>query len=250
MIRSSRHGGFDFRDIHVLVVEDEEFARTLTTQVLRGYGCAGVQSAEHGNQALDILTAATRSFDLIICDFRMPRMNGIELLKAIRRGVPGVARDIPFAMLTSHADKPVVGLAFELDVDCFLIKPITAATMRERLVRVMSTDRPIKPPFDYHEINTDRVADEGDTLDMERTSPGVVVPQRDEPVDKSKVARPGTRITTLAKVRAGAMLVDPIVTSGGQMLVPAGIALDKRTIERLRDLAEMDPGVREIHIED
>lgn len=239
MIRSSRHSGFDFRDIHVLVVEDEEFARTLTSQVLRGYGCADVQSVEDGNQALDHLTAATRSFDLIVCDFRMPKMNGIELLKAIRKGAPGVARDIPFAMLTSHADKPVVGLAFELDVDCFLIKPITAATMRERLTRVMSTDRPIKAPFDYHEVNTDRVADDAD---LQRPPPPVQRP--------AMTLRPGTRVVSLSKVRPGSVLVDAMTTSNGQMLLPAGVSLDARTIARLRDLAEMDANVREVHIED
>lgn len=243
MIRSSRHSGFDFRDIHVLVVEDEEFARTLTSQVLRSYGCAGVQAVENGNQALDNLTAATRSFDLIICDFRMPKMNGLELLKAIRKGVPGVARDIPFAMLTSHADKPVVGLAFELDVDCFLIKPITAATMRERLTRVMSTDRPIKAPFDYHEIDTDRVADEGDLLDMERADPAGPASGR------GRISRAGTRIVSLAKVKPDSILVDPIMTSNGQVLLPSGASLDVRTIARLRDLAEMDANVREVHVE-
>ncbi|MDF1792421.1 MAG: response regulator [Thalassobaculaceae bacterium] len=245
MIRSSRHGGFDFRDIYVLVVEDEEFARALTNQVLRGYGCAGVMAVENGNLALDVLTTATRSFDLIICDFRMPKMNGLELLKAIRKGVPGVARDIPFAMLTSHADKPVVGLAFELDVDCFLIKPITAATMRERLTRVMASDRTIKKPFDYYEIDTDR-AGTGDVMsDMESVSRAGATP-----ATVGKVSRPGTKIVSLAKVRPGSVLVDPVVTSGGQQLLPAGSTLDTRTVARLRDLAEMDASVREVHVED
>lgn len=242
MIRSSRHGGFDFRDIYVLVVEDEEFARTLTSQVLRGYGCAGVIAVENGNLALDVLTAATRSFDLIICDFRMPRMNGLELLKAVRKGVPGVARDIPFAMLTSHADKPVVGKAFELDVDCFLIKPIAAATMRERLTRVMASDRPIKAPFDYHEIDVDPVTADGDLPDMESAS-AVDSAQR-------SAGRSGTKVVSLSKVRPGSVLADPVSTGGGQQLLPAGSTLDTRTIARLLDLAEMDPNVREVHVEE
>jgi CheY-like chemotaxis protein len=259
MIRQARHSGFDFRDTHALVVEDEEFARTLTSQVLRGFGCPSVQTAMNGNKAIDILCAATRSFDLIICDFRMPKMNGIELLKEIRKGVPGVARDIPFAMLTSHADKPVVGLAFELDVDCFLIKPITANTMRERLTRVMSTDRLIKPPYDYHEVDTDRVIDAGaEAADADRAAPAVVHNQGDAAAaaggspsagGKGRVARDGTRILSLNAVKAGAILVDPVLTSGGQMLIPAGRALDKRTIERLRNLAEIDKSVREVHVE-
>lgn len=248
MIRSSRHGGFDFRDTYTLVVEDEEFARSLTSQVLRGFGCAGVHSAENGNAAIDMLTCATRSYDLIVCDFRMPKMNGLELLKAIRKGVPGVARDIPFAMLTSHADKPVVGLAFELDVDCFLIKPITAATMRERLVRVMSTDRTIKPPYDYFEVDIDRVGGADDMMDMDPGASPLADPGGARGSQPGGAAREGTRIVDLAKVRTGSILANPLMTSSGQVLMPAGSTLDRRTIERLRDLAEMDPSVREVHV--
>ena len=234
MIRSSRYSGFDFRDLHVLVVEDEEFARTVTCQVLRGFSCARVLSAEDGQQATDMLTSATRSFDLVICDFKMPAMNGLELLKLVRRGLPGVARDLPFALLTSHSDKAIVGAAFELDVDCIMIKPVTAATMRGRITRVMATDRPIKAPFDYHDNAPDGVGAAAGS----RAAAGEVV------------ARPrgdGQR-TPLSEVRYGAVLARSIVTSGGHVLVTSGETLDQRTIERLQELAELDPAVREVQI--
>lgn len=245
MARSERYGTFDFRDLRVLVVEDEEFARGLTCQVLKGFGCAAVAAAENGNQAVDLLSTADRSFGLIVCDFRMPRMNGIELLKRVRVGLAGVARDTAFAMLTSYSDKPVVGLAFKLDVDCFLTKPTTAANMRNRLQRVMSTDRFIKPPFDYHEVYIDSIED----LELADADAA--------PIEASPQARgsgagarplPG-RPVRLTDVRPGTVLVAPLKTSGGQTLLPTGTALDARTLERLQNLAEIDLVVAEVRIE-
>ena len=233
----------------MLVVEDEEFARGLTCQVLKGFGCATVVAAENGNRAVDLLSTADRSFGLIVCDFRMPRMNGIELLKRVRVGLAGVARDTAFAMLTSYSDKPIVGLAFKLDVDCFLTKPTTAANMRNRLQRVMSTDRFIKPPFDYHEVFIDNVED------LEPEGPGAdpiaVGPQAQGPRSSSKTGAPvlAGRSVRLADVRPGTPLVAPVKTSGGQTLLPIGTALDTRTLERLQNLAEIDPAVGEVRIE-
>ena len=249
MARSERYGTFDFRDLRVLVVEDEEFARGLTCQVLKGFGCATVVAAENGNQAVDLLSTAHRSFGLIVCDFRMPRMNGIELLKRVRVGLAGVARDTAFAMLTSYSDKPIVGLAFKLDVDCFLTKPTTAANMRNRLQRVMSTDRFIKPPFDYHEVFIENVED------LEPEGPGA------DPIAVSQQARAsgvpsesggralGGRSVRLADVRPGTKLVAPVKTSGGQILLLTGTSLDARTLDRLQNLAEIDPAVAEVRIE-
>ena len=249
MIRSMRHSGFDFRDIRSLVVEDEEFARTLTSQVLRSFGCASVHAVADGNQAIDVLTNATQSFDLVICDFRMPRMNGLELLKAVRKGLPGVARDIVFAMLTSHADKPIVGLAFQLDVDCFLIKPITASTMNERLVRVLSTERPIKSPLDYHETGLDSVMDlalsEGASA---ADVPSVVSATEDRGLATTTVQQ--ARRVKLTEIRPGSVIAAPIKTGAGDVLLKAGSTLDRRTIDRLSDLAEIDPAVGMVQVAD
>ena len=252
-MRGARHSGFDFRDIHVLVVEDEEFARNMTCQVMRLFGCASVQAAENGNLATDMMITATRSFDLIVCDVRMPQMNGLELLKSVRRGVPGVARDIPFAMLTGNADKPVVGLAFKLDVDCFLIKPVTANNMRERITRVMTTERTIKSPFDYHDIDVDVV----DMTVPKFTRSGPAIRTKPKPKAPStedrqlaaidKAVSMGRKVK-LNDLQAGSKLSDSIKTRNGQVLVTEGSTLDERTIERLRDLAELDDDISSVQI--
>lgn len=263
MIRSERHSAIDFRDLNVLVVEDEPFSREVGAHLLRSFGCPIVREARNGEHAVEQLTTATRSFGLVVCDFRMPGITGLQLLKLIRVGLPGVARDIPFAMLTGHADKPIVGLAFKLDVDCYLTKPVTAVTMRNRITKVMTTDRSIKSPFDYQEIEVDGVTE---PADGSRASPGIVVTpaesvQIGRGASQTAIAAPGqssapssraagsARKTPLSRVPPGTVLAEPVITSRGQVLVPAGIALDKRTIDRLLDLAEFDPGVRKVTIE-
>ncbi len=176
-------------------------------------------------------------------------MNGLELLKALRKGLPGVALDMPFAMLTGHADKPVVGLAFELDVDCFLIKPITAAVMNERLVRVLSTDRPVKSPYDYHDVDLDSAIQVAEAA----VGANAEIPAIVSPGDRSGEPRPAPpdgrdQPVDLTSVRNGVILAKPIATTSGHVLLQAGTELDQRTIERLQDLAEIDPNLKQIYI--
>jgi CheY-like chemotaxis protein len=261
MIRFAKHGAVDFRDLHVLVVEDEPYARELSSHLLRSFGCLVVREAKNGEQAIDMLTGASRSYGLVMCDFRMPGMTGLQLLKRIRTGLPGVARDTAFAMLTGHADKPIVGLAFQLDVDCYLTKPIAAEAMRSRVTRVMMTDRAIKSPYDYQDIDVDGVM-ETDSEPGERASPGIVLSAKRNGRAKAggakaegaaPAAEPGKgaggRSVPLKRVAPGSVLAEPVITGRGQLLVPSGVVLDMRTLERLRDLAELDPSVRDVVIE-
>ena len=117
-----------------------------------------MHAESNGRRALDFLATTTNAIDLIISDVRMPQINGLDLLKAVRMGVPGISRHTTFALLTGYSDKDVVASAFSFDVDCFLIKPISARAIRERISQVMATDRPLKTPVDYHALADDRPA--------------------------------------------------------------------------------------------
>ena len=118
-------------------------------------GCETVAAANNGDDALTVMLTASHGFDIIISDFEMPVMNGLQLLKAIRIGTRGVSRDIPFVMLTGHSDRFIVGTAFSLDVDSFVVKPVTPKTLKARISHIMASDRLIKKPIDYDEISID-----------------------------------------------------------------------------------------------
>lgn len=104
---------------HILVVEDDEFMRfTLETELeAAGYR---VSLAENGQAAIEL--ARQQYFDLIICDIRMPGLNGLETLSALRAHQPE-ARNI---VVTGYADPDAPITAVKLKVDDYLMKPFTS----------------------------------------------------------------------------------------------------------------------------
>lgn len=241
MIRSDRHGGFDFRDVRALVVDDEDYNRVLTRDVMLRFGCAEVEEAVNGVEGLTVLQQTTRAFDLVVADFRMPEMDGLQFLKTIRVGAPGIPRHLPIAMLTTFSDRYVVAAAFNLDVDCFLIKPVSADSMQTRLARVLSTERPIRPPSDYSGVNIDPPKE-----------PEAVWSRGFEPVavhDGGAMAPPEVaRMVDLNRVRPGAILAGDVKAENGEVVLRSGEVLDKTTLARLKEMAELDEAVRSVVI--
>jgi len=122
----------------ILVVDDEEFIRSLVKQLLTELGASTVLDAENGRQAIDLLATQGENVDCIVSDFKMPDKNGIELLQAIRSGSAKVERNLPFAMLTGYSDKFVLGLAMAMDVDAFIAKPVSKEMLASRLTPLLS----------------------------------------------------------------------------------------------------------------
>ncbi len=99
-----------------LVVDDMSVIRQLLMAILKhlDFECQG---ASNGRVALDLL--AKRKFDLVLCDWNMPGMNGTELVKAIRTTYPSV----PIIMVTAESDPVRVAELRDLGVDGYIVKP-------------------------------------------------------------------------------------------------------------------------------
>lgn len=119
--------------IKVLVVDDQNSVRQMTRMTLEEIGFRHIHEAENGVQAME--KAALQPLDLIISDFNMPEMDGLGLLRAVR-GHPAV-RKVPFILLTGRGDKELVVKAAQAGVNNYLIKPFTAAILREKIEQVM-----------------------------------------------------------------------------------------------------------------
>jgi two-component system, chemotaxis family, chemotaxis protein CheY len=119
--------------IKVLVVDDQNSVRQMTRMTLEEIGFRHIHEAEHGRQAMEI--ASLQPLDLIISDFNMPEMDGLCLLRAVR-GHP-VVRKVPFILLTGRGDKELVVKAAQAGVNNYLVKPFTAAILREKIEQVM-----------------------------------------------------------------------------------------------------------------
>ena len=100
----------------ILVVDDEEMMRELLVDVLAMEGYT-VETAENGQVAMERLKASPPL--LVISDIKMPRMNGFELLKAVKESFPSMR----IIMMTGYSDDFTVKDALRLNADEYIIKP-------------------------------------------------------------------------------------------------------------------------------
>jgi two-component system chemotaxis response regulator CheY len=101
--------------------------------ILKNIGIQTIVTAESGKAALDKLRHS--NFDLIICDWNMPEMNGIELLKTVR--AEWRLDNLPFLMLTAEAYKENISEAMRAGVTDYVVKPFTAETLAKKVVAIL-----------------------------------------------------------------------------------------------------------------
>jgi two-component system chemotaxis response regulator CheY len=119
----------------VLVVDDSKAVCLNLRSFLKDLGFPNVDMAEDGLVALEKLRADARGYILIISDWRMERMNGYELLKAVREDI--TTKHIPFIMITAQNAPENVVLAKNAGVNNYIIKPFTIATLKQRMEAVL-----------------------------------------------------------------------------------------------------------------
>jgi len=122
-------GSPSYADLSVLLVEDEAFARKLTLATLQRIGIRKVTAAENGNEALKAIGHSREPFHLILSDWNMPVMNGLELLHEVRAHHPSM----PFLMLTGHADEELVLAARAARVNGYIVKPFSTEQLRSKI---------------------------------------------------------------------------------------------------------------------
>jgi two-component system chemotaxis response regulator CheY len=121
-------------NMNVLVVDDFLTMRRILKNILKQVGFKKMEEAEDGAQALDMIKNADPPFDLIIADWNMPKMTGIELLKAIRADPE--LKHLPVIMVTAEAQKSRVLEAVQAGVSNYIVKPFTAETVKGKLEQV------------------------------------------------------------------------------------------------------------------
>ena len=116
----------------VLVVDDFSTMRRIVKNILRQLGFENILEADDGMSALDVLRS--QSIDFIISDWNMPRLSGIELLKAVRTSEEW--KDLPFLMVTAEGQKENVLEAVKAKVSNYIVKPFTPDTLAEKIKKI------------------------------------------------------------------------------------------------------------------
>jgi len=123
------------KNLQILIVDDQQSMRELTRHCLKQIGCSQVAAAKSGEDALDAL--GKTKFDLIISDWNMDGISGLELLTKIRNNP--VIKTLPFIMATGQKDKAQVIAAKEAGVNNYIVKPFSAADLKKRVEAVLGT---------------------------------------------------------------------------------------------------------------
>lgn len=125
-------------DTKILVVDDYKTMLRIHVNLLKQLGFKGVTTTLSGRGAIDVL-AIHDNFGLIISDWNMEPMSGLELLRAVRDGRGGEAyTNVPFIMVTAESKTENVIAAKEAGVTNYIVKPFNAATLRAKLSAIPS----------------------------------------------------------------------------------------------------------------
>ena len=123
----------DYSHISVLLVDDEAAALDLCTRLLERIGFSDIDVASDGRSALDQLKG--RKYDVVISDWNMPEMTGLELVRRIR-GDEKLAK-IPFLMTSVDGAIDRARVARQAGVNAFLIKPFDETALKAKLHEVL-----------------------------------------------------------------------------------------------------------------
>ena len=116
----------------ILIVDDFSTMRRIIKNLMRDLGFTNTSEADDGATALPMLQGG--GYDFLITDWNMPQMTGLELLKAVRAD-PNLSK-MPILLVTAEAKKQQIVEATQAGVNGYIVKPFTAATLKEKIEKI------------------------------------------------------------------------------------------------------------------
>lgn len=215
----------------VLVADDEPFNLSIVSRMMRELGCSkdDLLTATNGAQVLAALDGTPPVPTLVVLDFNMPSGNGLQILKMVRTGKTAMPRDLRILMLTGSSDFGLVGAAMALEVDAFIIKPVSLAAMNGRLEKVLGPRNDLKSAAEYEAIDVEAVSQRL----LSRKPVGLARPKTE-----AKKTANGMAIRIDA-VKPGAILSEDVRSPTGELLLGKATQLTERLIRRLVEIQPM-----------
>ena len=130
----------------VLIVDDDIDMLRMLKMIVRDAGATHIQRARNGRLAINDLRKHLNIYDLIISDWEMPEVNGLELLQQIRIRRP----ELPFIMLIGRSKKEEILAALEAKVTACISKPFAPHELKKKILAVRNKPEPVE--HDYFEI--------------------------------------------------------------------------------------------------
>ena len=178
----------------ILVVDDNHHMRLLIMEILRAIGIRDAHEANDGAEALNEMRQ--RRIDLVITDIAMQPIDGVDFVRLLRNSNDSPNPTVPVIMITGHSTASKVVEARDAGVNEFLVKPVTAKGVLDRIHRVIDFPRPFIRTADYFGPDRRRRADPDYKGERRRSTDGPVEDKASGPVDDEAAA---IRETLLAR---------------------------------------------------
>ncbi|MSO93662.1 MAG: response regulator [Rhodospirillales bacterium] len=130
---------YNIQRLNFLLVDDNKFMRTIVRAVLNTWGCRNIVEASDGEEGLKELKVFPA--DLVICDWEMAPMDGIDFTRRIRNDQDSPNRFVPVIMLTAHTEVRRVRHARDAGIHEFLAKPVQPKALYERICEIIERPR-------------------------------------------------------------------------------------------------------------
>jgi two-component system chemotaxis response regulator CheY len=136
------------RSLRVLIIDDSQFMRKIVRNCLLNVGVKDAYEAGDGIDGLEAIR--TIGPDIVILDWELPLLNGAELARIVRS--PGVfpTPNVPIIMLSSYGERWRVIEASRIGVNEYLVKPVSAKALFDRMVAIVAKPRPIVQVGTYY----------------------------------------------------------------------------------------------------
>jgi len=120
------------KNTKILLIDDFAKVRKITKNILENLGFKNIIGAEDGIEAIEILK--NMEIDLILTDWNMPNISGLDLVKIIRNSEK--LKHIPIIMISAEALKENIAKAINAGVDDYIVKPFTKSTLAQKIEKV------------------------------------------------------------------------------------------------------------------
>lgn len=124
----------------VLIADDTQTMRSVVRASLKAIGFKEFHEVTNGTEAKQLLEK--KPIDLVICDWEMPEMNGLEVLEAMR----GMEqhKETPFVMLTGNANADLVNQSIQLGISGFVVKPFQPQALCEKIANIFTSEAAVE----------------------------------------------------------------------------------------------------------
>lgn len=139
---SRREPAEELRGLKVLVVDDNENSRIILSEILESYSFK-VKTASSGKEAIADLEGATKPFDLVLADWKMPVMDGLELGQLIKND-PLLPTPPTVIMVTAYGREDIAQQAEDIGLDGFLVKPVNPSVLLDTIMQCFGHEGPVR----------------------------------------------------------------------------------------------------------